>query len=106
MKVARVVGNVVSTRHSPKLGGLKMLLVEECDVRGKGKGSYLVAADSVGAGADETVLIVSGSSARMAYPVEGTPIDTAVVAIIDSIVVEGKEIQPNALGRPKEPAGR
>lgn len=106
MKVMRVVGNVVSTRQSAKLGGLKMLLVEECDVRGKGKGSYLVAADSVGAGADETVLVVTGSSARMAYPQEGTPIDAAVVAIIDSIAIDGREIRPNALGRPKEPVGR
>ena len=97
MKIARVVGNLVATQKSGKLEGLKLLLVRECDVEGKSKGGLVVAADSVGAGAGETVLLVSGSSARMAYPKEGTPIDAAVVAVIDGIEVEGRLHKPNAL---------
>lgn len=104
MKVARVEGNLVADRKSAKLEGLKLLLVRECDVEGNPKGGTVVAADAVGAGAGEIVLIVSGSSARMAYPKEGTPIDAAVVAIIDGIEVEGRLVRPNALPA-RTPAG-
>lgn len=97
MKIAKVVGNLVATQKSGKLDGLKLLLVRECDAEGKPKGGVVVAADSVGAGAGETVLLVSGSSARMAYPKEGTPIDAAVVAIIDGIELDGRLTRPNAL---------
>lgn len=107
MKLGRVIGTVVATRKSPKLVGTKLLIVEECDIEGKPKGSFVVAADTVGAGAGETVLIVAGSSARLAYPVEGTPIDAAISAIIDTVdfggpngpgTKGGKTLHPNALG--------
>ncbi|RMH57766.1 MAG: ethanolamine utilization protein EutN [Candidatus Hydrogenedentota bacterium] len=97
MKIGRVVGTVVATRKSPKLEGTKLLLIEECGVDGKPKGSFVVAADTVQAGAGETVLFVSGSSARMAYPREGTPIDAAVSAVIDAIEYGGEVRKPNAL---------
>ena len=97
MKIAKVVGNLVATQKSEKLTGLKLLLVRECDAEGNPKGGVVVAADSVGAGAGDTILLVCGSSARMAYPKEGTPIDAAVVAIIDGIEMDGKLVRPNAL---------
>lgn len=97
MKLGRVIGTVVATRKSPKLTGTKLLVVEECDITGKPKGSFVVAADTVGAGAGETVLLVAGSSARLAYPKEGTPIDAAISAIIDTVEYGGRETHPNAL---------
>lgn len=97
MKLGRVVGTVVATRKSPKLVGTKLLVIEECDISGKPKGTYTVAADTVGAGAGEMVLLVAGSSARLAYPQEGTPIDAAVSAIVDTVEHSGKEFHPNAL---------
>lgn len=96
MKLGRVVGTVVATRKSAKLQGTKLLVVEECDITGKPKGSFVVAADTVGAGANEVVLLVAGSSARLAYPKEGTPIDAAISAIVDTVDVAGKELHPNA----------
>lgn len=96
MKLGRVIGTVVATRKSPKLVGAKLLVVEECDIDGKPKGSFVIAADTVGAGAGETVLLVAGSSARLAYPQEGTPIDAAIAAIIDTVDIGG----PNGPGTP------
>jgi microcompartment protein CcmK/EutM len=97
VKLGRVVGTVVATRKSPKLVGTKLLLVEECDVEGKPKGAFVVAADTVGAGVGETVLLVAGSSARLAYPQEGTPIDAAISGIIDAVEYNGKVTHPNRL---------
>lgn len=101
MKIGRVVGTVVATRKSEKLTGTKLLIVEECDIAGKPKGSFVVAADTVQAGNGDTVLLVSGSSARMAYPKEGTPIDAAISAVIDAIDYGGRVAHPNALGAEK-----
>lgn len=97
MKIGKVVGNVVATRKSAKLEGTKLLIVEELDVKGSPKGSFVVAADTVQAGVGDTVLLVAGSSARMAYPEEGTPIDAAISAIIDSIEYDGEVRKPNSL---------
>jgi microcompartment protein CcmK/EutM len=55
------------------------------DPRGKPEGPYLVAVDTVDAGVGETVLIVSGSSARMASGLKDCPVDAAIVGIIDTI---------------------
>ena len=57
------------------------------DPKGKAEGNYLVAIDTVDAGVGETVLIVSGSSARMASGMKDTPVDAAIVGIVDSVDV-------------------
>ena len=66
MIVAKVVGTVVATRKDERLVSSKLLIVRPTDPHGKAEGNYLVAVDTVDAGFGETVLIVSGSSARMA----------------------------------------
>ena len=66
MILAKVVGTVVATRKDPRLVSSKLLIARPMDPKGKPEGSYLVAIDTVDAGFGETVLIVSGSSARMA----------------------------------------
>lgn len=85
MILARIVGTVVATRKDPRLVSSKLLLARPVDPTGKAEGNYLVAVDTVDAGVGETVLIVSGSSARMAAGMKDTPVDAAVVGIIDSI---------------------
>jgi microcompartment protein CcmK/EutM len=55
------------------------------DPRGKAEGGYLVAIDTVDAGVGDTVLIVSGSSARMASGLKDCPVDAAIVGVIDAI---------------------
>ena len=67
MKVAKVIGNIWATRKEEKLAGLKLLLVQPLDVlTGKAERPPIVAADIIGAGVGETVLVVGGSSARSA----------------------------------------
>jgi microcompartment protein CcmK/EutM len=85
--LARIVGTVVATRKDPRLVSNKLLLARAVDPKGKIEGNYLVAVDTVDAGIGETVLIVSGSSARMAAGMKDTPVDAAVVGIIDAIDV-------------------
>ena len=85
MILGRVVGTVVATRKDERLLGAKLLLVRQVDPQGKDEAGYLVAVDTVDAGFGETVLIVSGSSARMASGMKDCPVDAAIVGIIDEI---------------------
>lgn len=90
MQLAKVVGTVVSTRKEPTLDGLKFLLVRGVDEEGKESGNFLVAADAVGAGPDEIVLIASGSSARQTQATDKRPVDAVVMGIVDSWEVGSK----------------
>jgi microcompartment protein CcmK/EutM len=84
MQLAKVVGTVVSTRKEESLEGLKLLFVRAVDEEGKETGTFLVAADAVGAGPEEMVLIASGSSARQTRLTDKRPVDAVVMAIVDS----------------------
>ena len=88
MLLAKIVGTVVATRKDPRLVGHKLLMARSVDPRGKAEGNYLVAVDTVDAGVGETVLIVSGSSARMASGLKDSPVDAAIVGIVDHCDVE------------------
>ena len=88
MLLAKVVGTVVATRKDPRLVSNKLLIARSMDPRGKGDGSYLVAVDTVDAGVGEIVLIVSGSSARMASGMKDCPVDAAIVGIIDAVELQ------------------
>ena len=88
MLLARIVGTVVATRKDERLVSSKLLVARPIDPAGKPEGSYLVAIDTVDAGVGETVLIVSGSSARMASGLKDCPVDAAVVGIVDDIDVK------------------
>jgi ethanolamine utilization protein EutN len=87
MVLARIVGTVVATRKDPRLVSNKLLLARPVDPRDRNRleGGYLVAIDTVDAGVGETVLIVSGSSARMASGMKDCPVDAAVVGIVDAV---------------------
>jgi len=85
MLLAKIVGTVVATRKDPRLVSSKLLVVRPMDPRGKAEGNYLVAIDTVDAGVGETVLVVSGSSARMASGMKDCPVDAAVIGIIDTV---------------------
>jgi microcompartment protein CcmK/EutM len=89
--LAKVVGTVVATRKDERLVSTKLLLVRPVDPGGKLDGPYLVAVDTVDAGNAETVLIVSGSSARMASGLKDCPVDAAIVGIIDAVTVDPGE---------------
>ena len=87
MILARIIGTVVATRKDDRLTGRKLLVARFVDVDGKDEKGHVVAVDTVGAGVGEVVLIVQGSSARMAFSCKDCPIDAAVVGIIDTVEV-------------------
>jgi ethanolamine utilization protein EutN len=96
MQLAKVIGTVVATRKDPRLEGKKLLVV--CPLtpeevagstapRPAGKANYLVAVDTVSAGFGETVIVVTGSSARMAATCKDCPVDSAIVGIVDTVTL-------------------
>jgi ethanolamine utilization protein EutN len=88
MILARVVGSVVATRKDERLVSNKLMVVRPIDPHGKAEGSHLVAIDTVDAGFGETVLIVSGSSARMAAGMKDCPVDAVIVGIVDTVTMK------------------
>jgi ethanolamine utilization protein EutN len=88
MLLAKVVGTVVATRKDDRLVSNKLLIVRPIDPSGKPESNYIVAVDTVDAGFGETVLIVSGSSARMASGMKDCPVDAAIVGVVDHIDVD------------------
>lgn len=89
MKLGKVVGTVVSSRKDEKLEGLRLYMVQDLSLKMAGRESFVVAADSVGAGVGEIVLYASGSSARQTRETDGRPIDATIMAIVDTVEVDG-----------------
>ncbi len=85
MQLARIIGTVVATRKDPRLEGKKLLICRPLNPDGDDENTYLVAVDTVSAGFHEKVLVVQGSSARMASGCKDTPVDAAVVGIVDEV---------------------
>lgn len=92
MRIAKVRGTVVSTYKEPSLQGLKFLVVQFMDDQGQPVDDYEVAADTVGAGLDEWVLVSRGSQARRVRDCDTRPIDAAVIAIIDTITLANRTV--------------
>lgn len=92
MILARVVGTVVSTRKDAALLSLKLLLVREVDAQFEPSGAFVVAADAVGAGTGELVVVAQGSSARLTEVSREKPVDAVVAGIVDAVEVEGRDV--------------
>ena len=98
MILALVEGSIVATKKNPKMTGAKFLLVRPLVVdKPEAKEllpgtSTLVAVDSLGAGEGEVVLLVQGSSARLAGPDKDSPVDAVVVGIVDTVDVAKRKI--------------
>jgi microcompartment protein CcmK/EutM len=96
MFLARVTGTVVATQKVRSMTGHKLLVVEPLRVdpatRSQlvGTGRSFVVVDTVGAGLNETVLIVQGSSARLTPETEKLPVDATIIGIVDSVNVENQ----------------
>jgi microcompartment protein CcmK/EutM len=90
--LGRVIGTVVASRKEPTLEGLKLLVVQVCDVGGavKAGGSIVIAVDAVGAGQDEVVLVCAGSSARQTQMTQNRPVDHTIMAIVDEVAIDGE----------------
>lgn len=92
MLMGTVAGTVVSTQKDRDIEGFKLLIVRIVDIAAEPTQSYVLAADTIGAGIGEMVLVVQGSSARLTERTKDKPIDAAIVAIVDTIEVEGRKI--------------
>jgi len=90
MLIAKVVGSAVATIKDEKLNGTKLLVVRETNARGEPIGKPLVAIDTVDAGVSDLVLIASGSSARQTNITKDRPVDAVIMAILDSLEVDGE----------------
>ena len=80
MVVGKVIGSIVSTRKSERLIGNKFMIIEPLPEMAAGAGRF-VAIDNIGAGIGETVLVATGSAARVGM--ENAPVDAAIVGIVD-----------------------
>jgi len=98
MFLARVEGSVVATKKDPSLSGRKLLLLRPQLVDEKDPTKFrpgvntIVAVDSVGAGIGELVLFCQGTSARLAPDLKDAPVDAAIIGIVDTVDVLGKEV--------------
>jgi len=90
MQLYKVVGTVVATRKEQSLGGLKLMMVRQVDTDGRETGGFVIAADAVGAGPGELVLVATGSSARQTTVTTNRPVDAVIMAIVDTWEVGGE----------------
>ncbi|MBN2136123.1 MAG: EutN/CcmL family microcompartment protein [Acidobacteria bacterium] len=89
MRIGNIIGQVVSTRKDIKLEGIKLLIVQPVDINEKPlPGEYIIAVDTVQAGTNDRVIVVQGSSARMAEGMEDRPVDASIIGIVDSMDIE------------------
>ncbi len=80
MYLGKVIGRVVASVKDKSLEGQKLLLVRRLP-----NGPAVVAVDSVGAGAGETVYVCRGREAAFAFKPEEVPTEASIVAIVDQI---------------------
>ncbi len=86
MILARVTGRITSTIHHGDMTGRKLLVCDKLGPEGEATGGYLIAIDSIGAGAGEMVLVLDeGNGARQILQVEGMPVRSVVVGVVDHV---------------------
>ncbi|MFT8459347.1 MAG: EutN/CcmL family microcompartment protein [Liquorilactobacillus ghanensis] len=82
MYIAKVVGNIVSTKKEDSLVGSKLMILKM--IHASALNNLIVAVDLVGSGVDDYVLVSCGSSARQTFLNKEIPVDAAIVGIIDN----------------------
>ena len=87
MHLGKVAGTVTATAKDAKLVGSKLLVTDLVDGTGKLIDPARVAVDTCGAGVGDTVLVVTGSAARMAAGLSTVPVDLAIVAVVDRVSI-------------------
>ena len=89
MFFAKVIGTVWATRKDASLQGLKLQCIQPLNGRRETAGDPIIAVDTVGAGAGETVLYITAREATIPLPVELAPVDASIVGIVDRIDYAG-----------------
>lgn len=93
MYAAKIIGNAVCTCKEQKLVGLKLLVVQPISLLTlENEEKPVVAIDAVGAGESEVVLVVGGSSARQTAVTANMPVDATIMAVVDYIDINGKQV--------------
>lgn len=92
MNLGKVIGTVVSTHMAESMQGVRLLVVQYVDQEGKPTGSQTVAADAMGAGPGEMVLVATGSSARQTTVTQNRPCDAVIMAIVDQWAIGDKTV--------------
>jgi microcompartment protein CcmK/EutM len=90
MFLGRVVGTLVASQKEPTLDGLRFMLVRRLTIDNEDTAGYVVAADAVGAGVGEVVMVATGSSARQTRLTDKRPVDGVIMAIVDTWDVDGE----------------
>ena len=86
MILARVVGRITYTIHHPDMAGRKLLVCDKLDDHGEPNGGYVIAIDSIGAGAGEMVIILDeGTGARQIFQMDSMPVRSVVVGVVDHV---------------------
>jgi ethanolamine utilization protein EutN len=86
MILGKIVGDIWSTKKTDKIHALRLLFVEPLGKDMTPAGDVLIAADEIGAGVGEMVIVTQGAPAMQAFDREGLiPIDAVVVGIVDSL---------------------
>lgn len=90
MRIARVIGSAVSTIKTESLTGRKLLVLQPASPSDQREGEPFVAVDAVGAGEGELVLVADGSAGRYTSQTGGAPVDAVIMAILDSLEIDGR----------------
>jgi microcompartment protein CcmK/EutM len=84
--LGRVTASVVATEKHYKLEGRKILMVQPLDLDGAPTGEPVAAVDGVDSGEGDHVLVVQeGRSASLVSGRDESPLDAAIVAVVDHV---------------------
>lgn len=93
MQIARIIGTTVATMKDPRLQGAKLLLCQPTDITGRQNlGQPFAAVDVVDAGEGDLILVCHGSAARQTSTTKDAPVDSVVMAVLDSLELDGKTV--------------
>ena len=90
MIIAKVMGTAVASVKHAALSSTKLLIICPASIDGDTSGDPFLAVDLVGSGQGELVIVSQGSSARLATDYKNSPVDAAIVGILDSLQYDDK----------------
>lgn len=92
MIMGKVIGNIVSVVKDKSYNEFKLLIVQEMNIDGSFDKNFYISADLIGVGNNEIVLVTNGTSSRGTEMTHEKPIDSVVIAKLDRLIFEDREI--------------
>jgi ethanolamine utilization protein EutN len=89
MFLGKVIGSVWATQKEEGMDNLKLMIVQPLDIMEHDNGAQVIAADRIGAGIGEKVIVSRGSPARILFSGKQVPVDAMIVGIVDSFEIGG-----------------